>query len=152
MVGFNQEGGKAASDRAMCGAGAATPFPCTECEVGQLGRPQQQLRPREREAGSRERGAGLWTRGRARLPAALRRPRSAARTTLWPPAAPARPYLSSHSNERRLNRLRNIARLGYPERVEPWLCAGFGRGKLRGERFVHLCWEAGETLLCTSDC
>lgn len=54
-------------------------------------------------------------------------------------------------NGRRLNRLRNLARIDYPERVGPWLSAGSGGGKLRRERFIHLRWEAGEALQCRSD-
>lgn len=104
-----------------------------ESEVGQAGRPQQQLRRRERERGSGHAG------GRGSPPPAPAR--SAARATLRPPAAPARAYLSSPSNERRFNRLGNIACLGYPERVGPWLCARSARGKLMRESSVHLCWK-----------
>lgn len=147
LVDLNQRR-KAANDRAIFGAGAATPFPSRSARWGSCAGPA--AAPVVGAGRERGRSGALDTRA-GETPGRPAPAPSAARATLWPPPAPARAYLSSHSNERRLNRTRNIAGLGYPERAGPWLCAGSGRGKIMGEGFVHLCWEGGESLLCGSD-
>lgn len=95
-VGSNQRR-TTATDRAICGAGAATPFLSREFEV-------------ERPRGPASAAGSGGGRGARRPPSAF--PRAPPERPLPPPAAAGRAGradLSSRSNERRLNRLRSIA-------------------------------------------